>query len=480
MARPTSLTAALASLAACAAALILPGQPDQQQPLRSALNVTALEDAFSPVSNDLENVNAAIGNLLDQVQSARGRLRDDFAKVVMSSALDDNHQDASAHPAPDHEPASFFDLAPLPAAAGGAPGRHVHGNEFDKVSIYTLLTQSSQCEHFLKYVDMFPSVVAMLNRTDEGDYTVFVPAPSAFEKLPDSHDKLPKEAIEKIVRYHIGIGSYDVKRIAKTYTIPTAAREHDLENEPQRLRVSFGLGGVKMNFYSKVIRTNIHSKNGIIHAVDHVLVPPPEIDELLNLFPDRFSTLLLAVEKADFSKFMEGVDMKRATLFAPTNSAWSWLGPKANAFLFNTEKGKKYLKALLKYLIAPDVVLYTDAIYDKHRDGHDGKDGERPDDLDPANYATEHYELDTLLGDARLSVDIAHVFGFAIVKVNGFTKVTLPNVPGKNGVIHVVNRVPLPPCKKRHGKSTDESSEDDLFGEIEVEDLMDRLEPYLE
>lgn len=190
------------------------------------------------------------------------------------------------------------------------------------------------------------------------------------------------------------------------------------------------------------------------------------IGRIISLFPTEFSTLLLAYEKTDFVKFIHNVEMTGSTVFAPGNRAFAGLGIKVNAFLFNTEKGLKYLKALLKYHIAPDVTLYSDAIYDARGDK----------DKDAEAEAREHFDLKTLLGDAHVGVDTAKFAGFTIVKVNGFSNVVVRDGPGKNGVIHVVDKVLIPPCKHKHHEDTESFFEEELT----VEDLMERLEDYVE
>lgn len=188
------------------------------------------------------------------------------------------------------------------------------------------------------------------------------------------------------------------------------------------------------------------------------------IGRVLTLFPAEFSTLLLAYEKTDFVKYIHDIKMDGSTVFAPSNRAFAALGPRANAFLFNTEKGLKYLKALLKYHIAPDATLYSDAFYDKTGDSE--ADASR----------REHYDLKSLLHEAHIGVDMAFFAGLTSIKVNGFVNVRVRDAPGKNGVIHVVDKVLIPPCKHKHHHEADLG----VFDEVSVEELMERLEPYIE
>lgn len=188
-----------------------------------------------------------------------------------------------------------------------------------------------------------------------------------------------------------------------------------------------------------------------------MLVPPPPVGPILTFFPSYFSTLLLAYEKTDFIKFIHGQHIAGCTFFAPSNDAFKSLGARANAFLFNTKKGAKYLDAILKYTIAPNATVYSDAFYDKRTDS---ASVERHQD---------HYSLDTFLPGASIGVDIASVLGFRVINVNGFTGVKFHDAIGSNGVVHVVDNIIFPPHNGKHAQVTD----------ISVDELKERLRPYV-
>ncbi|UQC90190.1 fasciclin domain-containing protein [Colletotrichum lupini] len=323
-------------------------------------------------------------------------------------------------------------------------------------TIYELISKSEHTTEFAKLVNEYEDIVNVLKST-EANHTLFVPTNRAFEHLP-KHKKPSKEVIEAILKYHVGIGDYDAKRVLRTHTLPTLLNEKFLGDKPQRLRTSVGLGGVRINFYAKVVAVNIRAKNGIIHAVNSLIIPPPMVGRELTLLPSQFSTLLLAYEKTDFVKYIHGVKSTGTTVFAPSNNAFARLGPKANAFLFNTDLGLKYLRALLKYQIVGSATLYSDALY-------------RPDDKKDVN-TMEHYHVDlpTLLGK-NIAVDVATWGGWTKVKLNGYIPIVVADGIAKNGVIHVPGRVPIPPHKHKV---------DYVDGEIEVEDLKERLSEYVD
>jgi Secreted and surface protein containing fasciclin-like repeats len=144
------------------------------------------------------------------------------------------------------------------------------------------------------------------------------------------------------------------------------------------------------------------------------------------------------------------------------------LGRRANAFLFS-EHGKPYLKALVKYHVALNETLYSDAFYSGKKGHHDGNEMEAG-----FGFGYEHVDLTTLLHDLPLSVDIRRWHGWVTILVNGFTRVLIRDGVAADGVIHVIDQVLVPPCK--HGGN----GENLKSGEVSVEELKARLEPYVE
>lgn len=195
-----------------------------------------------------------------------------------------------------------------------------------------------------------------------------------------------------------------------------------------------------------------------------ILVPPPFVGRELTLFPSRFSTLLLAYEKTNFTQFIHGVKMTGSTVFAPDNAAFAKLGPAANAFLFNTQKGLGYLKAILKYHIVPNEVVYSDAYYIE-------SGSEARDDVGRGHY---HLDVPTLLGEKNIAIDVARWAGIIRVKLNGYIPIKVQDAIAKNGVIHLPSSVLIPPHKD------DKRNSEDFGEDISVEELMERLSDCVE
>jgi uncharacterized surface protein with fasciclin (FAS1) repeats len=369
------------------------------------------------------------------------------------------------------------------------PGDNGHGHHRKgglNLTLYEAIQASEYSTKFAKLIDNYPDIVARLNSTKKGDdwTTIFVPTDRAFAKIPD-HDGSkppPKAFVEKLIEYHLVPGHYPAGRVLVSSTLPTAleSKKH-LGGRPQRVHVGVGYGGVKFNFYSKLVFANLYCKNGIAHGVDALLVPPPSGDKLIELFPQQFSSLILAAERSGLGKDLKDKLGKHpnltggSTFFAPTNWAFQKLGPRANAFLFNTKRGHRYLRALLEYHVVANETLYTDAYYGRKSttsvssDNYDVSDnGEAETRRGSSRY---HVDLPTLLDDKSLAVDVWRWGGVVSMKINGFTRVAVTDVPDRDGVIHVVSSVLIPP-HGRHGYHDGES-------EVEVQELMERLQPYM-
>jgi uncharacterized surface protein with fasciclin (FAS1) repeats len=83
-----------------------------------------------------------------------------------------------------------------------------------------------------------------------------------------------------------------------------------------------------------------------------------------------------------------------------------------------------------------------------------------------------HVDLPTLLGDKSLSIDIARWGGFINIKINGYNSVAIQDGIAKDGVIHVVGSVLIPP--KTPGGVQYQGEEMDL------DEFKDRLLPFVQ
>jgi len=312
-------------------------------------------------------------------------------------------------------------------------------------------------------------LVETLNGT-KANYTVFAPTDRAFKKIPKDHKEPSDELIKKVLTYHFSPDFYPAGRILVSHTVPTALGEDALGGEQQRLRISLGLRGLSVNFYSRVVAANIFGTNGVIHGVDSILFPPPPAVKIIELFPSEFSTLQLALEKTGLFKAIADAPHKGGTLFAPSNWAFKKLGPKINAFLFS-KYGEKYLKALLKYHVVANQTLYSDAFY-RAKNFDEGVKVVDEVDMEGIPKGHFHVDLPTLLDDKSLSIDVARYGGFISIKINGFSSVSVQDGIAKDGVIHVVSSVLIPPKTPGGAQYMGE--------EMSVEEFKERFDEYIQ
>jgi len=327
-----------------------------------------------------------------------------------------------------------------------------------------------------------------LNSTDK-HLTVFAPTDAAFDKIPEHHKEPSKELIKKVLSYHVSSEFYPAGRILVSRTVPTLLEGKYLsskpEDTPQRISTNIGLRGLTLNFYSRVVAADIFGKNGVIHGIDSFLIPPVSAARVITLLPSEFSTLELAMYKTGlFDGLNSTTNHLGGTLFAPSNWAFTKLGPRINAFLFS-EYGRKYLKALLEYHIVANQTLYSDAFYSggatEIKEGHDSEDGHDHDhDKDHEHKRPRvprgkfHVDLPTLLKDKYLSIDVGRFGRLIDIRINGFTHVSIADGIVKDGVIHQLNSVLIPP------KKPGESAAKHQGEEMTVEELKERLDAFVE
>jgi uncharacterized surface protein with fasciclin (FAS1) repeats len=269
--------------------------------------------------------------------------------------------------------------------------------------------------------------------------------------------------LKNILLYHVSDDFYPAGRVLQSYTIPTLYEPSKNLGHKQRLTVRVTLKGPAINFYSRLVAVNIFGTNGVVHGVDSILVPPPNVAAIIDLLPGEFSTLELGLGKTGLFEKINSTEYPHegGTFFAPSNFAFQKLGPRANAFLFS-KYGEKYLKALLEYHMVVDQTLYTDAFYDGTKDESE---------LTERNY---HYDLPTVLKGKYLAVDVAKYGPFVSIRINGFSSVTIHDGVASDGVIQVVGDVLIPPKNAASGEQIFWQGE-----ELSVEELKERLQPFV-
>jgi uncharacterized surface protein with fasciclin (FAS1) repeats len=258
----------------------------------------------------------------------------------------------------------------------------------------------------------FKTLAAALTAADlidslkaEGPFTVFAPTGAAFDKLPrGTVEELLKPKNKKrliaVLTYHVVPGNVMAKEVQEMTGAKTL--------NGQCIDITVNGRMVKVDG-AKVSKTDVTCSNGVIHAIDRVMLPAEQNIVETAEQAGKFKTLLAAAEAAGLIEHLSGDD--EFTLFAPTDQAFADL-PKGTVASLLEPKNKKKLAAILKYHVVAGRVYSDDAM------------------------AAETAE--TLHGD-ELQFEVSG----RRAKVNQANLVKT-NIDATNGVIHIIDKVLMP------------------------------------
>lgn len=106
--------------------------------------------------------------------------------------------------------------------------------------------------------------------TEDGPYTVFAPTDEAFERLPDGSVEAllqpeNRSQLVRLVEYHLAKGRFESDRLAGrvTHIESLQGGEIQIEGRYNELLVDA----------AEAVETDIESENGVIHAIDNVILP---------------------------------------------------------------------------------------------------------------------------------------------------------------------------------------------------------------
>ena len=244
-----------------------------------------------------------------------------------------------------------------------------------------------------------------------GPFTVFAPTDEAFAKIPKEQlDALlkDKEKLRAVLTYHVVPGAVMAKDVAPG-KVATA--------QGQSLNVDVKYGNVMIN-QAKVVKTDIVTSNGVIHVIDGLLLPTlVDIAVHYDDGTNKFSTLASAVTAAGLADTLNGAGP--FTVFAPTDAAFAALKAQLGEPTFNAilaDKAK--LTRILTYH-----VISAQAF---------------------SPMVTNGASIATVASD-KLTFAVAGGKVSITDSTKTPAKVALADVPARNGVIHVIDKVLLPP-----------------------------------
>ncbi|MGB5461747.1 MAG: fasciclin domain-containing protein [Aureibaculum sp.] len=286
--------------------------------------------------------------------------------------------------------------------------------------------------------ERFTSLVGALSAAElvdalngEGPFTVFAPTNDAFAAL----ESVPQgEMLKQVLLYHVVSGKYRTQKLLKKEMVETLQGEN--------IKISLNENNeIVINDTVKLLQSNIRAKNGIIHVIESVLIPPsfqslPSIVEIATS-DDDFSTLVGALQAADLVTTLEGDGP--FTVFAPTNDAF--------AALDAIPEGDDLKEVLLYHVVSGK---YTGA------------------------ELLEKQTVTTVQGE---EVTIEWMDGKVVL--NGTVTVVIADIMASNGIVHVIDGVLIPPSMQLPSIVEIATSDDDfstLVGALQAADLVTTLE----
>ncbi|WP_456866356.1 fasciclin domain-containing protein [Galbibacter sp. BG1] len=259
----------------------------------------------------------------------------------------------------------------------------------------------------------------LLSGTDGAPFTVFAPTNEAFENLlsmlgASSLDDIDDATLEAVLTYHVVAGANATSGTLSDGQMITTAQGEDV--------TIMTADGVKImdatDTPANVVAADVQAGNGVIHAIDKVLLPQTIVDAMnptiagFVAMNNDYSSLLAAVQKADLVETLNAEDAG-LTVFAPNNEAFATF-LSDNGFASLEEVPTDVLKqVLLNHVIEGEVMSG---------------------DLTTMYGNTMATNTD---GD-NLSLYINTESG---VMLNGVSTVTTADVEVSNGVIHAVDAV---------------------------------------
>ncbi|AOW21560.1 hypothetical protein LPB138_13125 [Urechidicola croceus] len=262
-----------------------------------------------------------------------------------------------------------------------------------------------------------------------GPFTVFAPTNAAFEEFLTAVNgafgwstlsDIPVDVLTEVLLYHVISGENIVAEMTDETT------QISMQGE------TFAIGGTEIDDASyenaNIVATDIQGVNGVVHAIDKVLLPEGVFQSVLSAtldIPQRcedrgFTTFLEAADKVGLTETLE---TETLTVFAPSNDGFEALFALTENFEsiadFVTEEELQVLADIVNYHLVAGELMESDLV-----------DGQ---------------EIESVYGDT-FTVDLTGEFprlrpSFEDAIPSG---IVTSNIGATNGIIHEINRAMIP------------------------------------
>jgi uncharacterized surface protein with fasciclin (FAS1) repeats len=159
--------------------------------------------------------------------------------------------------------------AALAATAPAAPAEPAAANA-------TIVGVAAGDKRFSTLVSLVKQAGLVKTLNGKGSFTVFAPTNAAFAKLkrqaPETYAAVTsdKALLTQVLTYHV-LG----KKVTSTAAVAAAKKKASVKTvQGERIKLSLKGGKLYLNGNSQVIIADVMASNGIIHAINTVIVPP--------------------------------------------------------------------------------------------------------------------------------------------------------------------------------------------------------------
>jgi uncharacterized surface protein with fasciclin (FAS1) repeats len=262
----------------------------------------------------------------------------------------------------------------------------------------------------------------------KGPLTVFAPSDAAFKRLPEGAvenllEPENKDALRTVLLHHVVKGDVSLPALFRAQALTSLSG--------QRVEITREGAGIRVGAAS-VTSAGIRCENGVIHVVDRVIMP--EMRDLATVAAQAktFNTLVAAARAAGLIEALSGD--AALTVFAPSDAAFARL-PAGTVERLLEPKNKDALKRILLHHVVKGRV---------------------------------HADAAAAAGSATTLAGTRLLFGYADgLQVSG-KRIMMPDVPARNGVIHILDAVLLPPAPAATAKASTGSGAKKAVSVIEL------------
>jgi uncharacterized surface protein with fasciclin (FAS1) repeats len=207
-----------------------------------------------------------------------------------------------------------------------------------------------------------PAVAAAL--TGAGPLTVLAPTNDAFAALlgelglTKAQLLADQPLLTQVLKYHVSSSKVNKASLPLGRAIsPLAGGVFKVDSIGSELVVTDG-----RNRKPKIVLTDLAASNGVIHALDKVLLPGDKtcvqtVQALAAASPAEFTTLLAAVLAADPSVATVLSGSAPVTVFAPTDAAFNALFAELGVTPAELLANTTLLTSVLQYHVVPSLAL---------------------------------------------------------------------------------------------------------------------------